>query len=119
MQKFLWIAILLSPFGYATEPLKILQYLEDPVQILDKEGNFIRNAAATELPVPEVLVLATTGNNELLKITATDGSELWLDSFQVKLNKGKVVELPCVALAQSKPMDIQTGGTMGYGENCN
>lgn len=119
MHKFLWPVLLLSCCGYAAEPLKILQYLEDPLQILDSEGNFIRNAAVKDLPAPEVLVLSTTANNELLKITGTDGAVLWLDSFQVKLNKGKVVELPCVALAESQPVDAKTSGTMGYGENCN
>ncbi|WP_085298393.1 hypothetical protein [Cognaticolwellia mytili] len=116
---FLFLAITFASLCEAENSLKILSYQTDPMPVLDKNAKFIKNVAVAELPAPEVAVTFFDEENELVKVVDKDGTEFWFDSFDLELNKGKVVALPCVKLASNAANNATQAGTLGYGKSCN
>ncbi|WP_018981877.1 hypothetical protein [Salinimonas chungwhensis] len=114
-------ALLANSFYSLAEetPLKVLSYHVDPVSILDENATFLRTVAADTLPTPTVEVLDTKPSLDLVKIVDKQGNEVWLDTYELKLNKGKVVNLDCHKLVEAAPDDRKEAGTMGYGGRCN
>lgn len=120
----LTIIILTSWLGSnlsANESLKIVKFhLPDkPISVLDSRGNFVKTMALSELPVPLIEVLEYKEKKDLVKILDKQGNEIWLDTFDVALNQGKVVKLDCSLMAEAQPKDKTETGVMGFGGRCN
>jgi hypothetical protein len=108
------------PCAFATEPLKVVEYLTDPIEVLDAQANFISHKTQAELPKPGVVVTQVNEDLDLVQITLADGSVIWIDKFNLKLNQEKAVKLPCTELMTStfKESSDGTHGTMGFGQKC-
>ena len=55
---------------------------------------------------------------DLIAIKDTNGDVVWLDTYYVKLNQGKVVDLPCYKIGTTGAQDRRETGTMGFGGTC-
>ncbi|MDD4865030.1 MAG: hypothetical protein PHE38_13595 [Alishewanella agri] len=100
------------------ESLKILSYETNPIAVLDENNRLISKIDVKQLPKPEVLVLAVNEVLDLIMIQDLNGNEIWLDTFDVRLNRGKAVNLDCYRLMSATPKDTQEAGTMGFGGKC-
>ncbi|HEY9043463.1 MAG TPA: hypothetical protein VIN66_14870 [Rheinheimera sp.] len=106
-------------FAAASEPLKILSYVADPISILDESARLVEKRAAKLLPEPDVDVQAYNEDLDLVLIKTSDGEELWLDTFEIQLNQGKAVNLDCYKLLQAGVKDEKEAATFGFGADCN
>lgn len=101
------------------EQLKILSYQANPIAVLTEQGELIELTATDNLPKPAVMVEQVNEPLELVKIKNKEGKYIWLDAFDVELNKGKVIHLPCAVVAMNQAHDKAQKGTQGFGAGCN
>ena len=117
---FGFLLVFVCTEAYANEePLKILSYEVDPIPVLDENARLIEKRNVKALPRPDVEVQATNEELDIVMIKDADGKDIWIDTFDVKLNHGKVVNLDCYKLIKANPKDAQEAGTMGFGSKCN
>lgn len=121
MKTSTWVlAVLLAVMaGTAhSEELKILGFNTENIETLDSSGKVISEVPVTALPKPEIVVLEHNKTLDLVKINNKAGEPVWLDVYFLKLNQGKVVDLPCHKLAETGEVDRHETGTMGFGGRC-
>ncbi len=100
------------------EELKILGFSTEQIETLDSNGKVISEVPVSTLPEPEIIVLEHNTSLDLVKINNASGEPVWLDVYFLKLNQGKVVDLPCHKLAETGEKDRHETGTMGFGGRC-
>lgn len=108
----------LDVFADSDNTLKILNFEVDPVMILDSTGKLVEEIPVSQLPEPDIEVLAFNEELELVKINTRAGTPVWLDIYDLDLNQGKIVELDCSKLAIAREADHHETGTMGFGGRC-
>lgn len=114
------LLIIFSVSSFAnSEPLKILSYEVNPIAILDENARLIEKRDINLLPKPDVIVQVQNEDLDLVMIKDATDQEIWLDTFDLKLNHGKAVNLDCYKLIKARPKDAQEAGTMGFGGACN
>lgn len=118
VSKLLAVSLSLFMFNSYAETLKILEYVNSSVALLDEEAGLIKKVDAATLPGTPVEVLSIDTDLEIVKIKDKSGNEIWLDTMDVKLNKGKGVVMPCVALNKNEDKSSMQAGTLGYGKSC-
>lgn len=123
MYKKSLMLLLLACFArsaLAAEPLTVVAYLTDPIEVLDAQANYISHKKLSELPKPGVVVTQVNEELDLIQIALADGSFVWIDKFNLKLNMEKAVKLPCTEIVTSnfKESSDGTHGTMGFGQTC-
>jgi len=100
------------------EGVEVIEYLVDPVAIVDLQGDLAGTVNQKDLPaVPaKVNALTTKGAFQVLK---RSGEAVWLDPFDVKINaQGESVKDLCTRLAIGRPSDSTDRAAMGLGPGC-
>lgn len=118
MKRYVFLLTLMASGLAAAEPLLITQFNADTIETLDAEGQLIARVPVSSLPQPTVPVVARNEELDLLKIQTSDGDFVWLDAYYVKLNQGKIVDLPCYKISETNAKDSRETGTMGFGGTC-
>ena len=109
-------SLLLGGIGHAAE-LAVVQYVSDPVALLDETGRLLRKQPRTELPATPLAALQWNEDLELVQVEI-DGQRVWLDGVDVRLNEGKTVPMPCARLPRGKAESATNLSTIGYGAGC-
>lgn len=112
------LILCVNAYADSADPVKILSFNIDPLEIVDATGAYIRDISQSELPSPEILVEHFNRDEELVQIKTLDGTLIWLDTYYVNLSETKDVDIPCTVLAQAKDSKSVEAGTMGFGNNC-
>ena len=119
MKKYSAALTLLMTFSViANEPLAITGFSVEEIETLDAKGKVIATVAVDTLPSTDIPVLERNDVLDLVKIKNSKGEGVWLDTYFVQLNKGKVVDLPCYKISETGAKDKRETGTMGFGGAC-
>ncbi|EXF45181.1 hypothetical protein BAY1663_02393 [Pseudomonas sp. BAY1663] len=108
--------LLFSGIGHAAE-LAVVQYVSDPVALLDETGRLLHKQPRAELPPPPLAALQWNEELELVQVEI-GGQRVWLDGVDVRLNEGKTVPMPCARLPRGKAESATNLSTIGYGAGC-
>ncbi|GGW87392.1 hypothetical protein [Alteromonas halophila] len=119
MKKLTVAAALFVALGTAAEePLAITDFSVENIETLDAQGKVLATVPVSSLPDTDIPVIEKNEELDLIKIKNKQGEEVWLDAYFVKLNKGKVVDLPCYKMSETDGKDSRETGTMGFGGTC-
>src|SRR5690606_25904148 len=108
--------LLLGGIGHAAE-LAVVQYVSDPVALLDETGRLLRKQPRTELPATPLAALQWNEDLELVQVEI-DGQRVWSDGGDVRLRGGKGVTIACARLPRGKAESASHLCTSGYGAGC-
>ena len=119
IKKLLVMLFMCSVFGHIhAEPLAIVDFSVDTIETLDSEGKVIATVPVSSLPKTAIVVIEKNEDLNLVAIKDNSGEVVWLDTYYVKLNQGKVVDLPCYKIVTTGAKDSRETGTMGFGGTC-
>lgn len=119
IKKLLVMLLMYGVFGHIhAEPLAIIDFSVETIETLDSEGKVIASVPVSSLPETAIVVIEKNEELDLVAIKDTSGEVVWLDTYYVKLNQGKVVDLPCYKIGTTGAQDRRETGTMGFGGTC-
>ncbi len=113
---FLLLFVLqISPVSSQDE-IKIIQFNTDPIGLQDDNGRFIGTIDANLLPALPIVILDIKNNGSVM-VKAKDGSNKWLDPFDIKLNQKADVKQLCRILV-SNTTNAELSASPGFAKNC-
>lgn len=119
MKKFSVILMMCSVFGHLNaDPLAITEFNVETIDTFSSDGKVIATVPVSSLPKTNIPVMEINDDLDLVAIEDNTGQIVWLDTYFVKLNQGKKVDLPCYKIGHTDAKDSREAGTMGFGGAC-